>query len=234
MVVTLTSGLSTAKAAATSVAGSKYIGIGKIKGSPMDLYIELIFSDAEATLNISGTDLNIPYKTVTTGEKTKYVLAKDGVLTLGSVTPSADGGSLEGAIEISGTKMDLWLLKIPSDLVQVQMSDEELAKVFESKDGYTLLFKITQKEGTSCLVGDFSVDPATKRYFFKSDVAKVNQVFKMFEGKYNISDGHITLIAGTGNNTVTLPLKCYDNGLYITCAGDTLTGVGHISFVFIR
>lgn len=219
---------------AAGIAGTKYMGIGKVKGMPLDLFMQFTFNADKAILTLSGEKMDFNYKTSVVGKTTKVALSNGAGQSMGNYTISPDGGTMEGTFPVPGNPINMWLLKVPAELKDAEMSNEDLASTFGSKDGYTLLWVCDTSQGQMCITCDLEANASTKSYTLSTDITSVAKDVKQMEGTYRVEDGKIILTIKNGSTTKDVKLSVYDNGKYLVGDMGRMPQLGNVTWYLVR
>lgn len=212
------------------ISGTKYIGMASGAGQPIDLWFSLNFAEADVNLSFAG-QLNCDSKyTATKSAGAINVSIQVNEKITAKLKSTDKGSSMEGTLNLNGTPFKLWLVKIPAELKQDDLSGETLENTFASTDGYTALVKIAQNGGTLCVPADFTADPVSKTWKLQFDNEPIQKMFGNSSGTYSVSDTTINLEDSTGKKIVG---KSYDNGKYLELPMGTVQGMT-LTLILVR
>lgn len=213
-----------------NISGTKYIGMASFPGQPIDLWVSVDFAEADANMSLAGSySFDGKYTATTTGA-TMNVSIPFNEKIKAKLKSSDKGGSMEGTLSMNGTAVKLWMVKIPSQLKQDDLSGENLEKVFSASDGYTALVKIQQGDGLLCVPADFTVDAGSKNWQMKFDNAAIQKMFGTSQGSYSVSGTDINMTDSAGLEIIC---KSYDNGNYLEAPMGSAQGMT-LTLILIR
>ena len=196
-----------------SMLADRYEGLCKLPGfNDASEWVELTITGNKIHLDLGEGVIEFDGTCKKTGVKT-LVINSSSLKSPITLTTNDKGQSYSGSSKLpGGQKMDFWFLKVPEELVESTLSDEQLKEIVTSKDGYTAFLKLNDGNITLALTYDLELDK-DGHYKFIGDSPIFNQLINNFrEGEFEISDGKITLI----KNSDTVSGTIYDNGKYIT------------------
>ena len=200
-------------ASAADLAESTYQGILKLPGQPTDAWTTMDLSSSEITFNVANM---AKYSGNITTTETAGKLTLSGTLQPGdcayTLTSSDGGSSFEGKYTLGSVETDIWLLKVPSELIPATQSTDELADIVGSSDGYTAFIVANSRGNTVCITGDISFDKSAGTWKLASDTQAIQNLLTNMNGPYSIDGPDIYLTSTVG---VKLSGKIYDGGNYI-------------------
>lgn len=211
--------------------GSHYQGIGKIKGQPVDVWIDMVVDDGDLDFNMANSiNCTAEYTVSGQGANPTLTIKMPGS---GSVPlKTTDGGlSLTGKLTRMGQQIDLWLLKIPTKLTASSLPDEKLDAIVGSSDGYTAFVIVDMPDGQKmCVTSDFSLSSGDHSFKLVCDSPAMQKIFSKCYGSYKVVDGGLVLTDATG---VTTSGKILDDGTYITVPMGSAQGM-KLTLILIR
>ncbi len=194
--------------------GTHYQGIGKVKGQPIDLWVDMVFDDGDLEFNMANViNCTVEYSVSGQGANPLLNVKLPGI---GNVPlKTTDGGqSLMGKFTRMGQQIDLWLLKVPVQLTPSTLSADELDAIVGSPDGYTAFVKVEMpNEQVMCATSDFVLSAGEHSFSMTCDSPAMQKIFDKMQGTYKVADGSLILTDAGG---VTKSGKIFDNGNYIS------------------
>lgn len=230
--LTLTMGLLCLGASAADIfKGCHYQGIGKIKGEPVDAWVNMTVDDGDLEFNMANAfDFAAEYTLTNQAGKAimKVKMPGSGVVAL----TSTDGGStLTGSFTRQGQQIDLWLLRIPTKLTASTLPDSELDAIVDSGDGYTAFVTISLPSGQEmCATSEFMLTSADHSFKMTCDSPIVQKIFGTMHGSYKV-DGHTLVLTDATGKSVSGEI-C-DDGNYISLPMGGAQGIT-LNLVLIR
>lgn len=193
--------------------GSRYQGIGKIKGQPIDAWVNITVDNGDLEFNMANTfKFAAEYTLSGTGTQSimNVKMPGSGVVAL----TSTDGGStLTGSFTRLGQHIDLWLLRIPTNLTVSTLPDSELDGIVGSADGYTAFVTIGLPDGKEmCSTSEFMLSAADHSFKMVCDSPSMQKIFNKMYGTYKVEDHKLTLTDASGK---TVSGEICDDGNYI-------------------
>lgn len=218
-------------AAGADLNGKHYQGIAKIKGQPVDCWVNMIFDDTDIEFNIAETfRFGAGYTATAVGDK---VTVKATVPGSGATTfTSADGGStFEGKVSLNGQSLDLWVLEVPATLTPSTKSTADLEAVVGAADGYTAFVLVGLPNGQQmCATSEFAFKAADKSFSMTCDAPSLQSIFGSMHGSYSVDGLALKMTDSTGK---TVSGTIYDDGYYIKVPMGSASGVT-LSLVLIK
>ncbi|MDE6243474.1 MAG: hypothetical protein K2M14_05635, partial [Muribaculaceae bacterium] len=163
--------------------GCRYQGIGKIQGQPIDAWVNMTVDDGDLEFNMANTfDFAAEYTVSGTGDNATMSVKMPGSGTVPLKT--ADGGSsITGSFNRLGQKIDLWLLRIPTQLTPSTLPASELDGIVGSSDGYTSFVTIKLPNGQEmCATSDFTLSAADHSFKMTCDSPAMQKIFGTMQG----------------------------------------------------
>lgn len=200
-------------ASAVKLDGKHYQGIAKIEGEMVDCWVNMEFDDTDVEFNISDTyNFATEYTKVEKGETIYFKVS------IGGKSPvtftSKDGGStFEGKFSHFGQNFNLWVLEIPSKLVETKLPTDEIDKIVGSSDGYTSFVTLKMSNGQEmCVTSDFILSDKDHSFSMTCDSSTMTNIFSSMKGTYSIDGSSITLTDVSGK---VVKGTIFDDGNYI-------------------
>lgn len=211
--------------------GSRYQGIGKIKGQPIDTWVNMTVDDGDLEFNMANAfDFAAEYTLSGQGNNAvmKVKMPGSGVVAL----TSTDGGStITGSFNRMGQQIDLWLLRIPAKLTASTLPDSQLDGIVGSPDGYTAFVTISLPNGQEmCATSEFLLSSADHSFKMTCDSPTVQKIFGTMQGSYKVEDHRLMLTDTTGKSVSG---EICDDGNYIKLPMGTAQGIT-LNLVLIR
>ena len=211
--------------------GSHYQGIGKIKGQPIDAWVDMVIDDGDLEFNMANS-FEFAAECTTSGQGDKATLS---VKMPGSGTvplKTTDGGStLTGTFSRLGQQIDLWLLKVPKKLIPSELSSTELDNIVGSTDGYTAFITVDMPNSQKmCATSEFTLSSADHSFSMICDSPAVQKIFGKMQGTYTVNGNTLELTDTTGTKAGG---KICDNGNYISIPMGGAQGI-NLTLVLIR
>lgn len=211
--------------------GSHYQGIGKVKGQPIDLWMDLVVDDGDLDFNMANAvKCTAEYTISGQGVNPIMTVKLPGI---GNVPfKTTDGGqTLTGKMTRMGQTIDVWLLKIPATLAPSSLPTEELDAIVGNPDGYTAFVIVEMPNGQKmCATSDFVLSADDHSFKMTCDLPSLQNIFGKMQGSYKVAEGSLTMTDAGG---VTKSGKIFDNGNYITIPMGSSQGMT-LSLVLIR
>ncbi|MBD5232449.1 MAG: hypothetical protein HDS66_09930 [Bacteroidales bacterium] len=211
--------------------GCRYQGIGKIQGQPIDAWVNMTVDDGDLEFNMANTfDFAAEYTVSGTGDNATMSVKMPGSGTVPLKT--ADGGSsITGSFTRLGQKIDLWLLRIPTQLTPSTLPASELDGIVGSSDGYTSFVTIKLPNGQEmCATSDFILSAADHSFKMTCDSPAMQKIFGTMQGSYQVNGSNLVLTDATGK---TSSGEICDNGNYIKIPMGSAQGMT-LNLVLIR
>ncbi|MBD5189287.1 MAG: hypothetical protein HDS95_03310 [Bacteroidales bacterium] len=211
--------------------GSRYQGIGKIKGQAIDAWVNMTVDDGDLEFNMANSfDFAAEYTVSGTGDNATMNVKMPG----SGVVPlkTTDGGaSITGSFTRLDQKIDLWLLRIPNQLTPSTLPSSELDGIVGSSDGYTSFITIKLPNGQEmCSTSEFSLSAADHSFKMICDSPALQKIFGTMQGSYQVN-GNVLSLTDAAGKTVTGEI-C-DNGNYIKLPIGSAQGMT-LNLVLIR
>lgn len=218
-------------AAPSPLNGKHYQGIGKIKGQPIDCWVDLLFDDSDVEINVSDTyRFAASYTAKTVGNKTT-VSAKIPGSPAATFTSTDGSSTLQGKLTLNGQAIDIWVLSVPAKLKQADKPAAELEKVVGDPDGYTAFVLIGLPNGQKmCATSDFVFNAADKSFNMTCDSPSIQKIFSTMHGSYRVDGNELVMTDATGK---TVRGTLYDDGYYIKVPMGSASGIT-LSLVLIK
>ena len=213
--------------------GTKYEGIGKVKGQMMDLWVSIDITNNDATVNLGEGALTFPVTCKKTGTQQNPVFSFSNAQANFSFTLKSidEGSTLEGKFPLGNNNfLDLWLLKLPEKIDKTTLSDQELKTILEDKEGYTSFLKMKKNDGTQALTSYFIFD-SDGTFKFIGDSSHISEMFTKINGTYRISNGKVLLNLG---DEMEKEGTIYNNGDYIIIPLGNIVRGGNFTIILIR
>lgn len=210
-------------ASAAGLNGSRYQGIAKIKGQPIDCWVDMNFDDTDIEFNIANTfNFGAGYTLNSAGDNWT-VTAKVPGSAPAKLTSDNGGGTLQGNISLNGNSLALWVLKVPATLTPSDKPAAELEKVIGDADGYTAFVIIDLPGGQKmCATSEISFDAANKTYKMSCDSPSLQKIFSTAYGSYKVEGSSLVLTDAAGHVTQG---SIYDDGYYLKAPMGSESGI---------
>lgn len=217
--------------AAANLDGWRYQGIAKIKGQPIDCWVDMRLDDTDIDFNVAEMfKFGAEYTVTSAGDK-MTVSAKVPGSQAATFSSTDAGSSLQGKVTLNGQMFDMWVLKVPAEPKASSKPAEELAAVVGAPDGYTSFVLVGLPGGQlMSATSDFVLDAADNTFKMTCDTPTVQQIFSNMHGSYRVEGSELVLTDSTGK---TVRGNICDDGYYITVPIGSAQGIS-LSLVLIR
>lgn len=217
--------------AAVNLNGKHYQGIGKIKGQPIDFWVDMNFDDTDIEFDVSKAfNFGAAYTAKTVGKKVTVTAKIPG--STPAILTSTDGGeTFQGKISLNKQPVDLWVLSIPANLKASDKPAAELEAVVGDADGYTAFVLVGLPQGqTMCATSEFAFNGADKTFKMTCDSPAIQKIFSTMQGTYKVEGSELTMTDSTGK-TVTGTI--YDDGYYLKVPLGSAQGIS-LTLILIK
>ncbi len=211
--------------------GTRYQGIGKIKGQPIDAWVNMTIDDGDLEFNMANSfEFAAEYTATGQGNTATMTVKMPGSGTVPLKT--TDGGAtLTGKFVRLDQQIDLWLLRIPTKLTASTLPAEKLDEIVGSSDGYTAFVTIALPNGQEmCATSDFTLSSADHSFQMTCDSPAVQKIFDRMQGSYKV-EGHNLLL--TDSSGKTSEGEICDDGNYIKVPMGSAQGIT-LNLILIR
>lgn len=210
-------------ASAADLNGKHYQGLAKIKGQPIDCWVDMNFDDTNIAFNVAEAfNFNAGYTLKAVGDKLTVTAKIPG----GQATTltSADGGStFTGKISLNGQPVELWMLNVPASITPSTKPASELETVIGNADGYTAFVQIGLGNGQlMCATSDFAFNGTDKTFKMTCDTPALQQIFSTMHGTYSVDGSQIVMTDSTGK---TVKGSICDDGYYLKIPMGSAQGI---------
>lgn len=211
--------------------GARYQGIGKIKGQPIDAWVNMTVDDGDLEFNMANSFEFAAEYTVTGQGQTGTMSVKmpgSGTVPL----KTTDGGAtLTGKFTRLGQQIDLWLLRIPSQLTPSTLPSAKLDEIVGGSDGYTAFVTVALPNGQEmCATSEFYLSSADHSFKMICDSPAVQKIFGTMYGSFKVDGNNLVLTDSTG--TTAQGAIC-DDGNYIKIPMGSAQGIT-LNLILIR
>lgn len=211
--------------------GCHYQGIGKIKGQPIDAWVNMVVDDGDLEFNMANSfEFAAEYTATGQGDNATMNVKMPGSGTVPLKT--TDGGStLTGKFTRLDQQIDLWLLRIPAKLTASTLPSAQLDEIVGSADGYTAFVTVALPSGQQmCATSEFTLSAADHSFRMICDSPAVQKIFGTMQGSYKVDGSNLILTDSTGK---TVSGEICDDGNYITLPMGSAQGIT-LKLVLIR
>lgn len=211
--------------------GTRYQGIGKIKGQPIDAWVNMTIDDGDLEFNMANSfEFAAEYTSTGQGQTGTMTVKMPGSGTVPLKT--TDGGAtLTGSFTRLDQKIELWLLRIPMQLTASTLPTAELDEIVGSSDGYTAFVTVALPNGQEmCATSEFTLSQGDHSFKMICDSPAVQKIFGTMHGSYKVDGNNLVLTDSTGK---TAQGAICDDGNYIKIPMGSAQGTT-LNLVLIR
>lgn len=217
--------------AAVDLNGKHYQGIGKIKGQPIDCWVDMNFDDTDIEFNVSDAyKFGASYTAKAVGDKVTVTAKVPGAVA--TTLTSTDGGStFQGNISLNGQALNLWVLNVPAKIKPSEKPAAELESVIGDPDGYTAFVLVSLPGGQQmCATSEFAFNGGDKTFRMTCDSPSLQKIFGNMQGSYTVDGSEIVMTDSTGK---TVRGSICDDGYYLKIPMGSAQGIT-LTFVLIK
>lgn len=209
--------------AAVDLNGKHYQGIGKIKGQPIDCWVDMNFDDTDIEFDVAKSfNFGAGYTAKALGDKVTVTAKVPG--SAPAVLTSTDGGSsFQGKVSLNGQAIDLWVLSVPASIEPSDKPAADLEAVIGAPDGYTAFVLVGLPDGQlMCATSEFAFNGADKTFRMTCDAPSLQKIFSTMQGSYKIEGSNLVMTDSKGNTTTG---TICDDGYYLKVPMGSAQGI---------